>query len=101
MRNMLFMAVSRGRSRGAPGLALLALCAPLLIAATPLLIAATPLELPASQVGEAPVVVAADPGIATALPNDDRREIACWLALCIGAGGIVAVSRRRRRVTTA
>ncbi len=93
MRKTLFMAVSDGRFRGASGLALLALCVPLLIAATPL-------ELPPSPVEDAPVVVAADPGIATSLPNDDRSEIACWLALCIGAGGIVAVSRRRRRVTT-
>lgn len=88
MRKTLFTAVLHGTARGGPGLSLLALCAPLLIAATPI-------ELrPAAEV--APVA----PVIAAALPNDDRSELACWLALCIGAGGIVAASRRRRRVTT-
>ncbi len=94
MRNTLFTAVSKGARKAVSGLALLGLGAPLLIAATPL-------ELPPSPAGQAPVVVAADPVIATSLPNDDRSELACWLALCIGAGGIVTVSRRRRRVTTA
>lgn len=89
MRKTLFTAVLNGVSKGGPGLAL---CAPLLIAATPI-------ELrPAVDV--AANLAPAEPAIVTALPNDDRSELACWLALCIGAGGIVAASRRRRRVTT-
>lgn len=96
MRKTLFTAVLNGASRGGAGLSLLALCAPLLIAATPI-------ELrPAADVvadGTATLAPVA-PAIAAALPNDDRSKLACWLALCIGAGGIVAASRRRRQVTT-
>lgn len=96
MRKTLFTAVLNGTSRGGPGLSLLALCAPMLIAATPI-------ELPpaANVVADGAATLApAEPPIVAALPNDDRSELACWLALCIGAGGIVAASRRRRRVTT-
>ena len=89
MRRTLFTAVSRDTSRRCPGLSLLALLAPLLIAATP--IQARPLT----------GAVRPEPVIAKALPNDDRSELACWFVLCIGAGGILAASRRRRRVTTA
>ena len=85
MRKMLFTAVLNGASRNGLGLVL---CAPLLIAATPI------------QLRPVADVVPAEPAIVTALPSDDRSELACWLALCIGAGGIVAASRRRRRVTT-
>jgi hypothetical protein len=88
MRKTLFTAVSNGTSRGGPGLSLLALCAPLLIAATPI------------ELRPAAKVAPAEPAIVTPVPNDDRSELACWLALCIGAGGIVFASRRRRRVAT-
>ena len=96
MSKTLFTAVSNGASRGGPGLALLALCAPLLIAATPI-----ELRPAADMVADGAATLApAEPVVVTTLPNDDRSELACWLALCIGAGGIVAASRRRRRVTT-
>ena len=88
MRKTLFTVVSNGTCRRGPGLSLLALWAPLMMAATPI-----ELRPVAAEPTTKPVIV-------SQTPNDQRSELACWFVLCIGAGGIVAASRRRRRVAT-
>ena len=93
MRNTLFTAVSKGARTAAFGLTLLAFGAPLLIAATPIQLRPAPVALPAAV---AAASVAQSPAA-----HRDPMELACWLALSIGTGGIVIVSRRRRPVTTA
>ena len=67
----------------------------LALACSSLLVAAAPIEASSAEVLSAEAAA-----IARIELGESRRELACWVALSAGAGIIVLLSRRRRRITT-